>query len=105
MKPTVADVRNALIPVEDPEMGLSVVDLGLIRDMAVEEEGRRIRIAMTFTTPACPYGPELLAAVKRAAGGLNGVEEVQVDLVWNPPWDPHEDASDTAKDAMGIWTW
>jgi metal-sulfur cluster biosynthetic enzyme len=58
---------------------------------------------MTLTTPGCPYGEMLLTMVHRAVEELDGVTEVEVRLVWDPPWDPKEMCSDGAKDMLGIW--
>jgi metal-sulfur cluster biosynthetic enzyme len=94
-------IMAAIAPVKDPEIGLGVVDLGLIYD--VIQDGDKITILMTLTTPACPYGPELMENVKKAALRIKGVKEVELDLVWDPIWDPAEMASDYAKDVLGIW--
>lgn len=83
----VARVRDALREVIDPELGLNVVDLGLVYRVEVEEG--RLSVAMTMTTPACPLGEHLSAqaeaAMRRAAPE---VPEVSVHLVWDPPWSP-----------------
>jgi metal-sulfur cluster biosynthetic enzyme len=93
---------EALKPVQDPEIRIGVVDLGLVYDIDVTDEGE-VTIKMTLTTPACPYGEILLAQVHRAAEELEGVTKVQVVLVWDPPWNPEEMCSDLAKDQLGIW--
>ncbi|MCK4574372.1 MAG: DUF59 domain-containing protein [candidate division Zixibacteria bacterium] len=100
--PTNEQVIEALRPVQDPEIRIGVVDLGLIYDVMVEETGKAL-IKMTLTTPACPYGEMLLSWVHRAVEKLDGVTEVEVKLVWDPVWDPKEMCSDLAKDALGIW--
>ncbi|MDH4157330.1 MAG: metal-sulfur cluster assembly factor [candidate division Zixibacteria bacterium] len=100
--PTVEQIYEALKPVLDPEIRIGVVDLGLVYDVVVEEDGK-VAIKMTLTTPACPYGEMLLTMVHRAAEGVEGVTGVQVTLVWDPVWDPREMASDIAKDMLGIW--
>ena len=100
--PTREDVYNALRPITDPEIRLGIVDLGLIYDVSVEDDGQ-VRVRMTLTTPACPYGETLLNMVHKAAQALPGVTAVEVSLVWDPPWDPKEMASDEAKDVLGIW--
>jgi metal-sulfur cluster biosynthetic enzyme len=58
---------------------------------------------MTLTTPACPYGPELMESVKQAALRIKNIKEVEIELVWDPRWDPAEMATDYAKDVLGIW--
>lgn len=81
------EVQEALKKVEDPEAGMNVVDLGLV--YGIEVAPGRVRVAMTMTSPACPAASYLLdeaaAAIREAAP-----EEldVQVDLVWDPPWTP-----------------
>jgi metal-sulfur cluster biosynthetic enzyme len=83
----VARVRDALREVIDPELGINVVDLGLV--YRIEAEEGRLSVAMTMTTPACPLGEYLSAqaeaVVRRVAPE---VPEVRVQLVWDPPWSP-----------------
>jgi metal-sulfur cluster biosynthetic enzyme len=100
--PTKEAIIEALRPVQDPEIRIGVVDLGLIYDADVSDEGEVV-IKMTLTTPACPYGEMLLSQVHRAAEEMDGVTKVQVVLVWEPVWNPEEMASDLAKDQLGIW--
>ena len=100
--PTPEQIYEALKPVQDPEIRIGIVDLGLVYDVVVEEDGK-VAIKMTLTTPACPYGEMLLTMVHRAAEEVQGVTGVQVTLVWDPVWDPKEMASDAAKDMLGIW--
>lgn len=98
---TVAGVREALRAVTDPEIGINVVDLGLVYDVAVE--GERVRVRMTMTTPTCPLGEALTveaeATIRRS---VPGVGSVTVDLVWDPPWRPAM-MSDAAREQLG-WT-
>ena len=100
--PTKEEVFEALKPVQDPEIRIGIVDLGLIYDVDISEIGK-VTVKMTLTTPACPYGEMLIAMVHRAAEDLDEVTEVEVVLVWEPTWDPAEMASDVAKDLLGIW--
>lgn len=100
--PTKEQIIEALKPIQDPEIRIGVVDLGLVYDIDVTNEGE-VTIKMTLTTPACPYGEILLAQVHRAVEELEGVTKVQVVLVWDPPWNPEEMCSDPAKDQLGIW--
>lgn len=101
--PISADViLEALKEVEDPELGISIVELGLI--YGVEVDDRRVRVRMTLTSPGCPIGPMLQAAVHGTVTRVYPeAEDVRVDLVWNPPWDPYKMASEEAKDMLGIW--
>lgn len=93
------EVRQALQTVEDPEAGMSIVDLGLVYLIAMEPG--RVRIEMTMTSPACPVGPLL---VDEAAAAVRAVApdgtDVQVDLVWDPPWTP-ERMSEQARGRFG----
>lgn len=95
------EVMEKLYPIKDPEMALSVVDLGLIYGIEIKDE--EVIIEMTLTTPACPYGPILVTDVKKAVAEMEGVDKVTVDIVWEPMWNPEEHASDYAKDVLGIW--
>jgi metal-sulfur cluster biosynthetic enzyme len=80
-------IRKALRGVKDPELGLNIVDIGLVYDTAVTEEGD-VTVKMTLTSPGCPSGPEILQDAKLVLEGLEGVRSVQVDLVWEPYWTP-----------------
>jgi metal-sulfur cluster biosynthetic enzyme len=96
------EIMTAVATVEDPEIGLGVVDLGLIYDVIIAEDSA-VSIRMTLTTPYCPYGPQLVSEVQKAAEDLPGVPKADVEVVWDPPWDPNSMASDYAKDVLGIW--
>lgn len=96
-------VFEALRPIIDPEIRLSIVDLGLIYDVHVAGEGKFVEIRMTLTTPMCPYGPMLMTQVQDVANTLPGVQDAKIVLVWEPPWDPRTMASDFAKDKLNIW--
>ena len=100
---TKEDILDALQPVVDPEMGIGIVDLGLVYDVEVEDEGKKLQVKMTLTTPMCPYGPMLVGQVEEVLKATPGVEEAEVTLVWDPPWDPRTMASDEAKDKLMIW--
>ncbi len=100
--PTKQEVIEALRPVQDPEIRIGVVDLGLIYDAIISENGE-VKVKMTLTTPACPYGEMLIRMCQREVEQLDGVTKCEIVLVWDPPWDPKEMASDLAKDQLGIW--
>lgn len=100
--PSKQEVIEALRPIHDPEIRIGIVDLGLVYDVDVNEDGV-VKVKMTLTTPACPYGEMLIAMVHRELEELPGVTKVEVILVWDPPWDPKEMCSDLAKDQLGIW--
>ncbi|MFP3950273.1 MAG: metal-sulfur cluster assembly factor [Candidatus Micrarchaeia archaeon] len=92
-------VLEKLKEVMDPELGISIVDLGLI--YGVEVEGSRATVKMTFTTPACPMLRHLASGVKAAAEKADGIKEAEVELVWNPPWSP-ERISEKGKKQLGL---
>jgi metal-sulfur cluster biosynthetic enzyme len=97
-------VMDALRPIVDPEIMISIVDLGLIYGVEIDKAGKRVKVRMTLTSPMCPLGPQLMAAVKGAVELLPGVETCDVELVWSPPWDPRVHASEEARAKMGIWS-
>lgn len=92
-------VWNALRTVIDPEIGINVVDLGLV--YSVEVSGDQVRVAMTMTTQACPLHAYLTEAAEAAIRQFApDVAAVQVDMVWDPPWSPAM-MSDEAKQQLG----
>ncbi len=92
-------VRGLLRGVIDPELGVNIVDLGLVYDVAVDAEGLVV-IEMTLTTPGCPLGGFLEDDIRACLSGLPQVRDVRVTLVWDPPWAP-EAMSDAAKEQLG----
>jgi metal-sulfur cluster biosynthetic enzyme len=101
---TVEAVREALKDVQDPELLLGIIDLGLVYDVLCEgETGGDVTVVMTLTSPMCPVGPMFTQAVQSKVEGLDGVEHVKVDLTFSPPWDPKTMASDDVKTVLGIW--
>ena len=101
---TEEQVIDALRPIEDPELHLGIVELGLIYTAQINPtpEGDDIKLRMTFTTPFCPYGPALKSQVQRALTILPGVATASVEIVFTPPWDPNTMASEEAKIALGL---
>jgi metal-sulfur cluster biosynthetic enzyme len=95
-------ITDALRPIHDPEIRIGIIDLGLVYDIDVSDDND-VKIKMTLTTPACPYGEMLLGMAHQAAEKVEGVKSVEVITVWDPPWDPKEMCSDLAKDQLGIW--
>lgn len=79
-------VRAALRRVKDPELNLNIVDLGLVYSIAVA--GPKVSIDMSLTSPGCPSGPEIMTAAEQQIRSLDGVEDVAVNLVWDPMWSP-----------------
>ena len=100
---TPTHVLEALRPIQDPEIFLSIVDLGLVYGVDVSADGAKVTVRMTLTGPGCPIGPQIMAAVHNTVSRIPGVKEPDVQLVWDPPWNPVVHASDEAKDALGIW--
>ena len=93
------DVIEALRQVEDPELGMDVVDLGLLYD--VEIDGSKVKVIHSLTSMGCPAGPMIQEDISRVAGEVPGVENVDIELTWDPPWTP-ERMSDDAKFILGI---
>jgi metal-sulfur cluster biosynthetic enzyme len=84
---TVEQVREALKDVYDPEIPVNVVDLGLIYDMDVSESNE-VFVKMTLTAPGCGMGPYIAQQAEWAIAELEGVEDVNVELTFDPPWSP-----------------
>jgi len=77
-------VFEALRKVNDLELGINIVDLGLIYSVAVK--GGEAKITMSPTTPFCPYLPQMIKEIEKAARGVSGVHKAVVSVVWVPPW-------------------
>lgn len=92
-------LRLALRDVIDPELGLNIVDLGLVYDLRVE--GGRAVITMTMTTPGCPAAGTIEHGVRQRVDMVPGIEAVDVVVVWDPPWSPHR-MSEDAKRQLGF---
>ena len=92
-------VRRLLRTVIDPELGVNIVDLGLVYDIAVGDGGA-VLIEMTLTTPGCPLGGFLEDQIHACLMQLPQVGDVRVELVWEPPWEPAA-MSDAAKEQLG----
>jgi metal-sulfur cluster biosynthetic enzyme len=102
--PTVDQVREALAEVQDPELNLGILELGLVYDVAVEgENGEHVVVTMTLTSPMCPVGPMFKKSVEDKTLSVEGVKTAQVDITFTPPWDPKTMASDDVKVLLGIW--
>jgi metal-sulfur cluster biosynthetic enzyme len=100
--PTSEEVMRALKGVHDPEIGLSIVDLGLVYGARID--GSTVNVDMTLTSPACPLGSMIKSQVCNILeSNFDDVEEVKVHLVWEPPWDPRTMASEDVKLELGIW--
>jgi metal-sulfur cluster biosynthetic enzyme len=97
--PTRDEVIEAMRQVEDPELGMDIVDLGLLYD--VEVDGPTIRITYSLTSMGCPAGPMIEQDIVAVAQSLEGVDDVEPELTFDPPWSP-ERMSDDAKFILGI---
>jgi len=89
MSVTKDDVVEALKTIIDPELYIDIYTLGLIYEIEMLEP--EVKVQMTFTSPACPAGPQLVDQVKEKVTGLDGIETAQVEIVFDPPWEPSED--------------
>jgi FeS assembly SUF system protein len=94
-------VIEELQTVYDPEIPVNIYELGLIYDVEVDDDGAT-RIRMTLTTPMCPAAEELPPEVETKARAVEGVTSVQLDLVWDPPWNPSM-MSEAAKLELGMF--
>ncbi len=99
--PTHEQIMEAIQPVIDPELGISVVDLGMIYNTAIDDNGN-VTVTMTLTTPYCPLGPQMMNAVRAAVSTLDGVRSCEIELTFSPPWDPRKMPNDDAKMQLGI---
>jgi len=97
--PTRDEVIEALRQVEDPELGMDIVDLGLLYD--VEVRGSNVKVIHSLTSMGCPAGPLIQQDIDRVAHEVPGVEDVEIELTWDPPWTPDR-MSDDAKFILGF---
>src|SRR6478736_5860121 len=96
--PSVDDVEAALSNVIDPELGLDFVELGLI--YGIELDAASVHVTFTLTSPGCPIGPQVTEQIEEFVGELPGVEDVEVEMTFMPPWTPDR-MSEDAKFALG----
>ena len=82
-------INNVLKTVNDPELGIDIVTLELIYNVNVEND--KVDVKMTFTSPMCPYGPMLVEEVKTKVSELKGIKEVNVEVTFDPPWEPSKE--------------
>ncbi len=81
------EIREAMMTVEDPELGINVVDLGLLYEVK-QEDGGKVTLNMTLTSMGCPLTEQILGDSQAAVMPLEGVESVDINWVWDPPWSP-----------------
>jgi metal-sulfur cluster biosynthetic enzyme len=92
------EVREALREVIDPELGINIVDLGLVYEVEVDDD--RVEVLMTLTTPGCPFGSIFDEMVRQEVGAVEGVNEVNVELTFEPSWTP-EEMTEEARNELG----
>ena len=97
--PSREEVIDALRAVEDPELGMDIVDLGLLYD--VEVTGPKVHVIFSLTSMGCPVGPMIEEQIRDTVASMEGVNEVESELTWDPPWSP-EKMSDDAKFILGF---
>ncbi len=97
--PTQEEVTEALKGVEDPELGMDVVDLGLVYEVQVD--GPKVKVIHSLTSMGCPAGPMIQEGIHDATAAVEGGEDVEVELTWDPPWTP-ERMSEDAKFILGF---
>jgi metal-sulfur cluster biosynthetic enzyme len=100
---TVEGVREAIRGnVYDPEIGINIVDLGLVYDIQVTD-GKSVDVKMTLTSPGCPIGPQIIHGVQTyVKQSFPDLDAINIHIVWDPLWDP-EMMSQDAKDALGFY--
>ncbi len=92
-------VREALNEIEDPELMMGIVDLGLV--YTVDLAPPKVRVTYTLTSMGCPVGPWIAEQVEETLKGLEGIDDVEAELTFSPPWNP-EKMSEDAKFALGF---
>jgi metal-sulfur cluster biosynthetic enzyme len=93
-------IREQLKAVIDPELNVNIVDLGLVYDIA--NNNGDVKVTMTLTTPGCPLHTTMTNGVRAALHGMEGVQSVEVEVVWSPPWTPAM-MSESAKERLGVY--
>ncbi|PLR68932.1 MULTISPECIES: metal-sulfur cluster assembly factor [Bacillaceae] len=94
------NIYGALELVVDPELGVDIVNLGLVYDVALEEDGTAL-VTMTLTSMGCPLAGTIIDQVKTALRDIPEIKETEVNIVWNPPW-TKDRMSRIAKIALGV---
>lgn len=94
-------IVEALRTVYDPEIPVSIFEMGLIYDIRIREDGK-VKVVMTLTTPSCPVAEELPGMIRRALLAIDGVTDVDLELVWDPFWKP-EYMTEESRLQLGLW--
>ena len=95
-----AQVEDALQTVDDPELGIDILNLGLVYEVQVNESND-VKVDFTLTTMGCPIAPMIDEQIKQATAGIEGIGEVTTELVMYPPWTP-EKMTPLARSALGF---
>lgn len=93
-------VLEVLGDIYDPEIPIDIVNLGLVYEVKID--GRILNINMTMTSPGCPAAGQIVSEAKYLLEDMEGVDEVNIDIVWDPPWDPSK-MSEAAKESLGMF--
>lgn len=93
-------VMEVLGDIYDPEIPIDIVNLGLVYGVRIE--GSAVNVDMTMTSPGCPAATQIVAEAKYLLEEIEGVSEVNVEIVWDPPWDPGK-MSEAAKESLGMF--
>ena len=97
----VDSVKSSLKRVVDPEIGINIVDLGLVYEIDVNQEND-VQVLMTLTAPNCPFGDMIMMETEFAVRSVKDVNLVKINLTFDPPWNPDQPVSDEAKYQMGL---
>jgi metal-sulfur cluster biosynthetic enzyme len=98
--PEQALIYEKLKEIYDPEVGINIVDMGLIYSLDIADS--KVEITMTLTSPGCPAGPQILSQVDSQVKTVDGIEDVDIKVVWSPPWSP-DMLSEEARDQLGMF--
>jgi len=98
--PEQALIYEKLKEIYDPEVGINIVDMGLIYSLDIADS--KVEITMTLTSPGCPAGAQILSQVDSQVKTVDGIEDVDIKVVWSPPWSP-DMLSEEARDQLGIF--
>ena len=102
--PSEHEVMSALRAVYDPELGISIVDLGLVYGVQTIDDEGKVIVDMTLTSPGCPLAPMIKTQAHAVlTSNFDAIRDVDINLVWTPRWDPRTMASEEAKAELGIW--
>ena len=97
---TRSEILEAMGEVNDPEIGMNIVDLGLVYGVDWDEDEGQVHVDLTLTSPGCPLGPQIIRDIKHELRNLDDIWGVDVDLVWSPLWHPSM-MSEYAKEELG----